>query len=207
MDIQNEIAAIQNRIAEITQIGTPPPAPAPNAGSFSALVSQALNPTAAVDAAPATGNAISSPLSLVNPAAPYAQPLTGGAAPVFSWPTSGTITSPFGDRPNPFGSGTDFHPGIDIAADEGTAIRAAADGRVISSGPDGGYGNAVVIDHGAGLTTKYGHCSQLYATVGQTVRAGDPIAAVGSTGHSTGPHLHFEADVDGKPVDPQRFLR
>lgn len=207
MDIQNEIAAIQNRIAEITQIGSSPPAPAPDGGRFSAMVNQALNPTAALEAAPPVSNPASSPLSFVNPAAPYAQPTGTGTSPVFSWPTSGTITSPFGERANPFGGSSDFHPGIDIAADEGTPIRAAADGRVVSSGPDGGYGNAVVIDHGGGLTTKYGHCSQLFATVGQAVRAGDPIAAVGSTGHSTGPHLHFEADLNGKPVDPQRFLR
>ncbi len=107
---------------------------------------------------------------------------------------------------NPLGPGDDFHPGIDIAADEGTPIDAAASGRVIAAGPDGGYGNLIVVDNGSGVTTRYGHCSQIYTRVGDAVVAGQPIGAVGSTGRSTGPHLHFEVRLGDTPVDPQRYL-
>ena len=122
------------------------------------------------------------------------------------WPVSGKITSPFGERSNPLGAGGDFHPGLDIAADTGTPIAAAAAGRVIAAGPDGGYGNLIVLDNGNGVTTRYGHCSQIFARVGENVTAGQAIGAVGSTGRSTGPHLHFEVRVDDKPVDPQPLL-
>lgn len=123
------------------------------------------------------------------------------------WPLAGTVTSPFGERKDPMGPGRDFHPGIDIAADQGTPIAAAASGRVISTGPDGGYGNLIVLDNGNGVTTRYAHCSQIFARVGDTVAAGQTIGAVGSTGHSTGPHLHFEVRVGDTPVDPQQYLR
>jgi murein DD-endopeptidase MepM/ murein hydrolase activator NlpD len=119
-----------------------------------------------------------------------------------SWPVSGTITSPFGWRHNPFGGGLDFHPGLDIGAPTGTTISAAAGGTVISAGWYGGYGNYILIDHGGGIATGYGHCSRIFVAAGQTVQRGQAIGAVGSTGASTGPHLHFEVRVNGKPVDP-----
>jgi murein DD-endopeptidase MepM/ murein hydrolase activator NlpD len=122
------------------------------------------------------------------------------------WPVLGAVTSPFGERKNPLGSGDDFHPGIDIAADRGAPIAAAAAGRVVSAGPDGGYGNLVVLDNGNGITTRYAHCSQIFARVGDIVTAGQTIAAVGSTGASTGPHLHFEVRVGDRAVDPQQYL-
>ncbi|HVA37132.1 MAG TPA: peptidoglycan DD-metalloendopeptidase family protein [Candidatus Dormibacteraeota bacterium] len=131
-----------------------------------------------------------------------------GSAPIaLSWPLSGPITSPFGLRANPFGGGRmDFHPGIDIAAPMGATIEAAAPGRVIYAGWYGGYGNAVIIDHGSSIATLYGHCSQIFVRVGQDVQRGQAIAAVGSTGMSTGPHLHFEVRVNGKPTDPTALL-
>ena len=119
-----------------------------------------------------------------------------------SWPVSGTITSPFGWRHSPFGGGLDFHPGLDIGAPMGTTITAAAGGTVISAGWYGGYGNYILIDHGGGVATGYGHCSRIFVAAGQTVQRGQAIGAVGSTGASTGPHLHFEVRVNGKPVDP-----
>lgn len=122
------------------------------------------------------------------------------------WPVAGTVTSAFGERKNPMGAGEDFHPGLDIAADAGTPIAAAAGGRVVSAGPDGGYGNLIVVDNGNGVTTRYGHCAQIFARVGENVEPGQTIGAVGSTGHSTGPHLHFEVRVGDKPVDPAQFL-
>ncbi len=133
--------------------------------------------------------------------------ITGGVAPStgpgsLSWPVSGTITSPFGWRSNPFGGSPDFHPGLDIAAPMGTTVTAAASGTVILAQWYGGYGNFILLDHGGGLATGYGHLSAIYVSVGQQIQKGQAIGAVGSTGHSTGPHLHFEVRLNGKPVDP-----
>jgi murein DD-endopeptidase MepM/ murein hydrolase activator NlpD len=116
------------------------------------------------------------------------------------WPVSGPINSPFGMR-----WGT-LHPGLDIGAGMGTPIRAAASGRVVVSGYSGGYGNLIVIDHGNGLATAYAHQSRFAASVGDTVSQGEVIGSVGSTGYSTGPHLHFEVRVNGSPVDPLGYL-
>ncbi len=120
----------------------------------------------------------------------------------FSWPVTGTITSPFGWRSNPFGGAPEFHQGLDIAAPQGTTVTAAAAGTVIMAQWYGGYGNYILIDHGGGYSTGYGHLSAMYVANGQTVSRGQAIGAVGSTGQSTGPHLHFEVRIAGKPVDP-----
>lgn len=133
--------------------------------------------------------------------------ITGGAEEpggpgVFSWPVTGTITSPFGWRSNPFGGAPEFHQGLDIAAPTGTTVTAAAGGTVIMAQWYGGYGNYILIDHGGGYSTGYGHLSAIYVSNGQAVKRGQAIGAVGSTGASTGPHLHFEVRIDGKPVDP-----
>jgi murein DD-endopeptidase MepM/ murein hydrolase activator NlpD len=125
-----------------------------------------------------------------------------GAAGMFSWPVTGTITSPFGWRSNPFGGAPEFHQGLDIAAPTGTTVTAAAGGTVIMAQWYGGYGNYILIDHGGGYSTGYGHLSAIYVTTGQSVQRGQAIGAVGSTGQSTGPHLHFEVRIAGKPVDP-----
>ncbi|HTA39450.1 MAG TPA: peptidoglycan DD-metalloendopeptidase family protein [Candidatus Acidoferrales bacterium] len=126
----------------------------------------------------------------------------GGPVGTFSWPVTGTITSPFGWRSNPFGGSPDFHPGLDIAAPSGTTVTAAAGGTVIMAQWYGGYGNYISIDHGGGYSTGYGHLSAIYVANGQTVSRGQAIGAVGSTGASTGPHLHFEVRINGKAVDP-----
>jgi murein DD-endopeptidase MepM/ murein hydrolase activator NlpD len=125
-----------------------------------------------------------------------------GAAGSFSWPVTGTITSPFGWRSNPFGGAPEFHQGLDIAAPSGTTVTAAAGGTVIMAQWYGGYGNYILIDHGGGYSTGYGHLSAIYVSNGQAVARGQAIGAVGSTGQSTGPHLHFEIRIAGKPVDP-----
>jgi murein DD-endopeptidase MepM/ murein hydrolase activator NlpD len=121
-------------------------------------------------------------------------------------PSNGPITSAFGWRIHPILGTSKLHNGVDFGAEYGSVIRAADNGVVISAGPTGGYGEAVIIDHGNGLTTLYGHSSQLYVNVGQAVQRGQPIAAVGSTGFSTGPHLHFEVRRAGEPIDPMPFL-
>lgn len=122
------------------------------------------------------------------------------------WPTNGDVTSRFGWRNSPFGWGSDWHPGIDIANSHGTAIVATADGEVVMSGWFGGYGKCVQVDHGNGIVTLYGHNSQLVADVGQTVKKGEIIAYMGSTGVSTGSHLHYEVRVNGTAVNPANFL-
>jgi len=114
--------------------------------------------------------------------------------------------SPFGNRIDPFTHRLSFHPGMDLVAPTGTPILAAAGGRVIFAGPKAGYGNAVEIDHGNGFVTRYGHASKIDVRVGQIVLPQAHIAAVGSTGRSTGPHLHFEVLVNGQPVDPADYL-
>lgn len=114
----------------------------------------------------------------------------------------GTITSTFGDRVDPLDGAHHFHSGVDVAAAEGTPILAARDGVVVSAGPRGGYGNAVELRHGDGTTTLYAHASKLEVVPGQQVREGEPIAQVGSTGRSTGNHLHFEVRREGKALAP-----
>ena len=125
---------------------------------------------------------------------------------VFSIPLEGVITSQFGERTDPLNESTAWHTGLDIAANTGTPIVAAASGEVIFSGELGGYGFAVKLRHPDGLVTLYGHCSELYVSEGQQISAGDTIAAVGSTGRSTGPHLHFEI-IDGEEyLNPSDYL-
>lgn len=125
---------------------------------------------------------------------------------VFIWPTSGPITSPFGYRIHPIFGTQIYHSGIDIGVDTGTPIMAADNGVVIEADWLGGYGYAVVIDHGNGLSTLYGHNSELAVSPGQSVQQGQVIAYAGSTGYSTGPHCHFEVRVNGSPVDPMGYL-
>lgn len=123
---------------------------------------------------------------------------------LFLWPVQGTITSDFGYR-FIFGE-TNFHGGIDIAAPMGTAINAGADGTVIFAGEKGTYGNLVILSHENGFLTYYAHCSKLLVEVGDTVTQGQPIAAVGSTGRSTGPHCHFEVRYENERMDPLFYL-
>lgn len=122
------------------------------------------------------------------------------------WPVSGPVTSGFGGRTSPFGNGSESHRGVDIAIETGAPVVATADGRVLQSGPAGGYGNLVQIDHGNGIVTLYGHNSQLAVKVGQTVKKGQVIAYAGSTGLSTGPHVHYEVRENDDAVDPWKYL-
>jgi murein DD-endopeptidase MepM/ murein hydrolase activator NlpD len=117
------------------------------------------------------------------------------------------MTSPFGMRMDPFLGGPAIHTGIDMRGDTGDPVRATANGKVTVAGPAGGYGKMVEIDHGHGLTTRYGHLSAIEVKVGQTVRLGQVIGRIGSTGRSTGPHLHYETRIDGEAVNPEKFLR
>jgi murein DD-endopeptidase MepM/ murein hydrolase activator NlpD len=116
-------------------------------------------------------------------------------------------TSTFGTRSDPFTRSLAMHTGIDFRAPTGTAVRATGAGKVIDAGRMGGYGNMVEIDHGHGVTTRYAHLSSIEVDAGDTVAKGAIIGRVGSTGRSTGPHLHYETRIDGDAADPQRFLR
>jgi murein DD-endopeptidase MepM/ murein hydrolase activator NlpD len=117
------------------------------------------------------------------------------------------MSSPFGMRMDPFLGRPAVHTGIDLRGDTGEPVRATATGRVTIAGREGGYGNMVEINHGNGLASRYGHLSQIGVKVGQFVRIGETIGRIGSTGRSTGPHLHYETRVNGEAVDPQKFLR
>jgi murein DD-endopeptidase MepM/ murein hydrolase activator NlpD len=123
------------------------------------------------------------------------------------WPVQGPITSSFGEREDPFNGEGAFHKGIDISAPMGTPIRASADGVVESAGLENGYGREVLLDHGHNLKTLYAHMSGFTVTQGQSVVRGQVIGYVGSTGRSTGCHLHYEVQVHGTPVNPHKYLR
>ncbi|NET72983.1 MAG: peptidoglycan DD-metalloendopeptidase family protein [Sphaerospermopsis sp. SIO1G2] len=125
---------------------------------------------------------------------------------IFAFPSNAPTSSPFGWRTHPILGYRRFHAGLDFAASYGSTIRAADSGKVIFAGWYGGYGRSLIIDHSRGITTLYAHCSQLYVSNGQRVQKGQAIAAVGSTGLSTGPHLHFEVRRNGSPVNPAKYL-
>jgi murein DD-endopeptidase MepM/ murein hydrolase activator NlpD len=131
---------------------------------------------------------------------------SGHAGGTLFWPTDGPIVSGFGYRTHPIFGTTTFHAGVDIDGACGQPIWAADDGRVLSAGTNGGYGLATVIDHGGGLSTLYGHQSSIGVSAGQQVRRGQQIGLVGTTGLSTGCHLHFEVRINGEPVDPVPYL-
>ncbi len=135
----------------------------------------------------------------------YNQQLQLSALPT-SRPVPGFITSGFGTRADPFSGGQAHHMGIDFDANYGDPVRAAAGGVVVFSGVKTGFGNVVEIDHGNGYSTLYGHNSSLVVRVGDIVRPGQVLAKAGSTGRSTGPHVHFEVHVNGQPVNPRKFL-
>ena len=132
------------------------------------------------------------------------QPVSGSGAMI--WPVNGVVTSPYGYRTHPIFGTTIYHSGMDIGVDYGTPVHAADGGVVVEAGWISGYGYAVIIDHGNGLSTLYGHNQELAVSEGQAVSQGQVIAYAGSTGNSTGPHVHFEVRANGDPVDPSAYL-
>lgn len=123
------------------------------------------------------------------------------------WPVSGPITSSFGEREDPFNGEGAFHAGVDISAIFGTPVHAAADGVVAKAGLESGYGRVIILDHGNGIETLYGHLSGFAVTDGQAVRRGQIIGYVGMSGRTTGPHLHYEVRIHNAPVNPHKYLR
>jgi murein DD-endopeptidase MepM/ murein hydrolase activator NlpD len=122
------------------------------------------------------------------------------------WPVAGWLTSSYGNRTDPFTNDKDFHPGLDISADFGQPVLATGDATVALAGPNGAYGNMVALDHGFGIVTKYGHLSRIAVMSDQHVKRGDVIGYVGSTGRSTGSHLHYEVWMNGRLANPMTLL-
>ncbi|MBS2030969.1 MAG: peptidoglycan DD-metalloendopeptidase family protein [Deltaproteobacteria bacterium] len=122
------------------------------------------------------------------------------------WPARGFVTSDFGHRLDPYTAERTMHKGLDIGVPFGTTVVAPADGTVVFASTEGGYGNVLVLDHGYGIKTRYGHLSQILVKAGQKVHRGDKIALSGNTGRSTGPHVHYEVRVNGIPQNPRKFI-
>lgn len=123
------------------------------------------------------------------------------------WAHLGKINNEFGFRRNPFGGRTyEFHPGMDIDGERGDIVVAPANGTILKAGWTGGYGNLVEVDHGNGLISRYGHLSKVEVVVGDAIQRGQLLGFIGSTGRSTGPHLHYEIRLNDKPINPRRFL-
>jgi murein DD-endopeptidase MepM/ murein hydrolase activator NlpD len=123
------------------------------------------------------------------------------------WPVIGHLTGTFGERMDPFSGEGAFHTGVDISSQYGDAVRASADGVVLEADERSGYGRLVVVDHGFGVRTYYGHLSSFSVIAGQQIRRGETIGNVGVSGRSTGPHVHYEVRINGAPVNPMRYLR
>jgi murein DD-endopeptidase MepM/ murein hydrolase activator NlpD len=123
------------------------------------------------------------------------------------WPVEGQVTGSFGERIDPFNGEGAFHSGVDISANVGSPVIAPADGTITFADFLGGYGRAVMLDHGHGISTRYGHLSSFAVTAGQYVHRGDTIGYVGQSGRSTGPHLHYEVRINDVPVNPYKYLR
>jgi murein DD-endopeptidase MepM/ murein hydrolase activator NlpD len=132
--------------------------------------------------------------------------MRANAAPTL-WPVEGRVTGSFGERIDPFNGEGAFHSGIDISSNYGERVLAPAEGIVIFADFMGGYGRAVVLDHGHGISTRYGHLASFAVISGQHVRRGDVIGYVGLSGRSTGPHLHYEVRINDTPVNPYKYLR
>jgi murein DD-endopeptidase MepM/ murein hydrolase activator NlpD len=122
------------------------------------------------------------------------------------WPVNGRLMGGFGQRNDPLSGDGEMHKGVDISAPQGTPVKAAADGIIVRASWNGGYGRCVIIDHGNNYETLYGHMSRIDVIEGQEIRQGEVLGAVGTSGHSTGPHLHYEVHVGQTPVNPYRFL-
>ena len=122
------------------------------------------------------------------------------------WPTHGWLSSSMGNRADPINGEKDFHPGLDISADKGDPVYSTADGKIVNASAAGNYGNLVIVDHGYGIETRYGHLSAFKVKVGQAVKRGDLLGLVGATGRATGSHLHYEVRANGRILNPLQLL-
>lgn len=199
-EFENEIGSLEREQASIRRLiaaraAPPPPAPAPPTKAADTSGSPATSATAS---APATAAPAPAPTTTTTTAAPARSGLVR--------PVPSAVTSGYGNRIHPIYGDERLHTGWDMNGAMGSPIVAAASGTVIFAGVKGGYGNTIMIDHGGGMVTLYAHQSQFAVGYGQQVSAGQVIGYVGSTGDSTGPHLHFEVRINGTPVNPSRYL-
>jgi len=148
--------------------------------------------------------ALESRLQLVQPDVERRQALAAATPSI--WPARGWMNDGFGSRRDPFTGGADYHPGLDISAERGDPVVATANGTVVTAQRSGAYGNMIVIDHGFGISTRYAHLDSFRIKTGDTVRRGDVVGFAGSTGRSTGDHLHYEVLVYGRHLNPLQFL-
>lgn len=143
-------------------------------------------------------------LDRVRPGAERRQALAAATPSI--WPVTGGLSSSYGSRRDPFTGSAEFHSGLDISAERGQPVFATADGTVLTARWSGNFGNLVVVDHGYGIGTRYGHLARFAVYEGQTLRKGDVVGFVGSTGRSTSPHVHYELLLNGRPTNPLRLL-
>ena len=180
--------------------------PAASSASFSPILTGSLATTdAALGVLSDLLGVLGSRLDTVRDSVERSQKLASATPSV--WPVAGWLTSHFGNRRDPITNGPDFHPGLDISADYGQPVLATGDATVSAAGQNGAYGNMVVLDHGYGILTKYGHLSRFAVSDGQRVTRGTVIGYVGSTGRSTGAHLHYEIWMNGRLTNPMTLLR
>ena len=198
--LNNRVDAVEDtsrKLAEMSGVENDPP---PTAGGRG-------GPARPVDSAAALATLVAKTERLEREMRDYEDLLRRRGMTPSIWPVSGKLESGMGGRRNPFGGrGFEYHEGQDIDAVYGTPVMVAASGTVTIAGRQRGYGNVIYVDHGAGLTTRYGHLSEIDVKIGQTVTRGQTIGLVGSTGRSTGPHLHYEVRINNQPVDPRQYL-
>jgi len=198
-NLNNRVNAVEDtsrKLAEVSGVENPPPSIRGQGG-----------PARPVDSAAALAALEAKTAKLEREMRLYESFLRSHGVIPSIWPVNGKLESGLGGRRNPFGGrGYEYHEGQDIDGQTGDPVQVTADGKVIIAGRQRGYGNVVYIDHGNGLSTRYGHLSQINVTVGQVVTRGQIIGLVGSTGRSTGPHLHYEVRINNQPVDPKQYL-
>ena len=224
-ELATQISALQAAMSELNRIAEVDPATKAAIDKLPAIArAQAMGGGGSVDPAlvaavnPATGSAnrtfgvlrdllgvLGTRLDSVRSRVESRQALAAATPSI--WPlVTGWLTSGFGNRKDPFTGGPEFHPGLDISADKGTPVHATADGTVESVGYNGNYGNAILLSHGFGISTRFGHLSGYAVRQGQKVKRGDVIGFVGSTGRATSAHLHYEILLNGQPINPLRIL-
>jgi murein DD-endopeptidase MepM/ murein hydrolase activator NlpD len=219
--LASQISALQGAVDEIGARAAVDPAASRAMDRLPAVVKSRAMGGGSGSVAPMLGGAIGSPdsafgvlrdllvgiedrLALVRSGVERRQALALATPSI--WPVTGWLSSSYGDRRDPFTGDTDFHPGLDISSPQGEPVLAPADAVVSSAGGSGNYGNLIVLDHGFGIVTKYGHLSRFAVMQGQQVKRGDVIGFVGTTGRSTSPHLHYEVWMNGQLTNPLRLL-
>jgi len=219
-ELASQISQLQSAITEVSTLAELDPATRRAIDRLPAIVrARAMGGDVAVPAARSV--ALASPQGTFNRLRSLLQTLETGLGAVRSrfesqqalaratptmWPAAGWLSSAYGNRKDPFSGAPDFHPGLDISADRGTEVRAPADGVVEAAGLNGNYGKSIVLAHGYGLSTRFGHLSSYVVRSGQPVKRGDLIGYVGSTGRATSSHLHYEVLLNGSPINPLRLL-